>query len=556
MICPMILNQYINNKLLGAKSGAGQAFPYLQRCGTVARVNGRPPAFLISLTIFVFAMAKKKNATPNIVKRSPVVVIMGHIDHGKSTLLDHLRSSNVVEGEAGGITQHLSAYVVPHKTKDGAEEKITFLDTPGHAAFQKMRLRGADVADVAILIVSAEDGVKPQTLEALKSIQAAGIPFVVAINKIDKPGADIPRTQASLIENEIYIEGMGGDIPWAPISAKSGEGVNDLLDLVILCADLAELSGDTNAPASGVVIEGHLDQKRGTTATLIVKDGTLKSGMFVVAGDVFAPVRIMEDFTGKPIKEAGLSDPVGIVGFSDIPEVGIAFSTVSSKKEAEQAVLEHQENKEAKKDFAADGGLPVIPLLIKADVLGTIDAIKHELETFTSDRIMVRIIDASVGDVTVADVQNVSATKDAIIVGFNVKVERAAKELAERQNVEIDTFSIIYELSEWLETALKNRTPKREEEHVTGKAKILAAFSRQKNTHVLGGKVTEGELKAKQGVIITRRDIEVGRGKLVNLQQGKQDTQSVTEGEFGMQLESKHDLAPGDMLTAYDIVIT
>lgn len=499
-------------------------------------------------------MAKKKQAQPNIIKRPPIVVIMGHIDHGKSTLLDYIRKSNVVDGEAGGITQHLSAYVVEHKTKEGSEEKITFLDTPGHAAFQKMRLRGADVADVAILIVSAEDGVKPQTLEALESIKAANIPYIVAINKIDKPGADIPKTQASLIENEIYIEGMGGDIPWTPISAKSGEGIDDLLDLVILSADLAELQADTNAPATGTIIEGHMDEKRGTTATLIIQNGTLSSGSFVVSGKAYAPVRIMEDFSGKSIKEASFSEPVGIVGFNEIPTVGSSFVTVDSKKEAEKMIAEATE--EDTDGAFKETDLPVIPLLIKADVLGTLDAIKHELAKFESDRIAVRVIDASVGDVTVYDVQNVSATKEAIIVGFNVKVERPAKDLAERLGVEIDTFSIIYELSEWLETALKNRTPKREEKVVTGKAKILVAFSRQKNTHVLGGRVEEGELKLKQTVRIIRRDIEVGTGVLKNLQQSKSDVQSISDGEFGMQIDSKVEVAPGDYIESFDIVVT
>ena len=499
-------------------------------------------------------MAKKKTTQPNITKRPPVVVIMGHIDHGKSTLLDHIRSSNVVDGEAGGITQHLSAYVVEHKTKDGAEEKITFLDTPGHAAFQQMRLRGADVADVAILIVSAEDGVKPQTLEALESIKAANIPYIVAINKIDKPGADIPKTQASLVENEIYIEGMGGDIPWAPISAKSGDGIDDLLDLVILAADLGELQGDTNTKAVGTIIEGYMDEKRGNTATLIIKNGTLRSGSFVVSGNAYAPVRIMEDFTGKSIKEAGLSQPVGIVGFSDSPVVGNQFVTVDSKKEAEKMIAESTETAQTK--VFEDTALPLVPLLIKADVLGTIDAIKHELAKFESDRIAVRVIGTSVGDITAADVQNVSATENAIIVGFNVKVESSAKELSERLGVEIDTFSIIYELSEWLETALKNRTPKREEEVVTGKAKILVAFSRQKNAHVLGGRVEEGEIKLKQGVRISRRDIIVGKGVVTNLQQSKSDVPSVKEGEFGMQIDSKVDLAPGDYIEGFDIVIT
>ena len=498
-------------------------------------------------------MAKTNSAQPNIVKRPPVVVVMGHIDHGKSTLLDFIRKSNVVEGEAGGITQHLSAYVATHTTKDGITETITFLDTPGHEAFQKMRLRGADVADVAILVVSAEDGVKPQTMEALASINAAGIPFVVAINKIDKPAADLHRAQASLIENGIYIEGMGGDIPWAAISAKAGTGIDDLLDLVVLAADLADLKGDQNAQATGKVIEAKLDKKRGNTATLIVKDGTLRTGDFVVSGDAFSPVRIMEDFTGRPIKEAGLAAPVGIVGWNETPSVGEVFVTVGSKKEAEAMVAGRQTAAVAAKD--AQSVLPTIPLLIKADVSGTIDAILHELGKFESDRIAVKVIDSAVGDVTVADVQNVSATKDAIIVGFNVKVERPAKDLADRLGVEIDTFNIIYELSEWLNTALKNRTPKREEEVVTGRAKVLRHFSVQRHTHVLGGRVEEGVIKLGQEVRIMRRDIKIGVGEIKNIQQAKSDTNQVSEGEFGMQLETKAEVAAGDHIEAFDTVI-
>ena len=502
-------------------------------------------------------MAKKqKTTTPNVIKRPPVVVVMGHIDHGKSTLLDTIRKSNIVDGEAGGITQHLSAYVVPHKTKDGAEEKITFLDTPGHAAFQKMRLRGADVADVAILMVSAEDGVKPQTLEALESIKTANIPYVVAINKIDKPGADIQRTKNSLIENEIYIEGMGGDIPFAPISAKSGEGIDDLLDLVILAADLAELTGDANAMATGKVIEGKMDPKRGNTATLLITNGTLKSGQCVIAGHTYSPVRIMEDFQGKPVKEAGLSTPVRIVGFTDIPEVGIEFTTVANKKEAEAEILKAKSDETPVVTKKQNTSLPVIPILIKADVLGTIDAIQHELDKFESDRITVRVIDTGVGDISVSDVQNVSATKEAIIVGFNVKVERPAQDLADRLDVEIDTFSIIYELSEWLNTALKNRTPKLEEEVVTGTVKILKHFSAQKNIHVLGGRVDEGVMKMNQNVKILRRDIEIGKGVIKNLQQMKSDVQQVDEGEFGMQLETRAEIAPGDYLKPFDTVVS
>ena len=498
----------------------------------------------------------KKSTTPNIIKRPPVVVIMGHIDHGKSTLLDTIRKSNVVAGEAGGITQHLSAYVVHHTTKDGAHETITFLDTPGHEAFQKMRLRGADVADVAILIVSAEDGVKPQTLEALASIKQANIPFIVAINKIDKPGADIIRTQTSLIENEIYIEGMGGDIPWAGISAKAGTGIDELLDLVILTADLGDLKGDAHAPANGKIIESNIDTKRGNTATLLIQDGTLESGQFVVADSVFAPVRIMEDFLGKTIKTAGLSAPVQIVGFNEIPAVGTHFYTVATKKEAEAAILAKKNETVVPNVIAKRSTLPLVPILIKADVYGTLEAIQHELDKFESDRIMVKVIDASVGDITANDVQNVSATPDAIIVGFNVKVERQAKDLADRLNVEIDTFSIIYELSDWLNTALKNRTPKKEEKIETGAAKILKHFSTQKYTHVLGGRIEEGVIKMNQRVRILRRDIEIGTGIVKNLQQYKSDVQQVEEGEFGMQVETRAEIAPGDYLKPFDTVIT
>ena len=500
-------------------------------------------------------MAKKAHKKePVIVARPPIVVVMGHIDHGKSKLLDHIRKSNVVEGEAGGITQHLSAYVVEHTTKEGAHKKITFLDTPGHEAFQKMRFRGADVADIAILIVSAEEGVKPQTLEALKCIKEADIPYIVAINKIDKPAADVARTQSSLVENEIYIEGMGGDIPWAPISAKTGEGVDELLDILILASELAELTGTTHTLAKGSVVEAHLDQKRGTTATLIIKDGELTSGQYVVSGNAYAPVRIMEDWSCKPVKSASLSEPVQIVGFSDVPEVGASFVAVESKKEAENLAL--KEKGAVSTPEIEESELPLIPILIKADVLGTIDAIQHELEKFTSDRVRIRVIGKRVGDVTSGDVQDVSATEKAIIVGFNVKVERSAQDLAERLGVEIDTFSVIYELSEWLHNALVVRTPKQETEEKTGRAKILKHFSTQKHIHVLGGRVEEGALGVGEHVKILRRDLEVGRGILKNIQQEKSNVKNVAEGEFGMQVEAKVEIAPGDYIETFKIVVS
>jgi translation initiation factor IF-2 len=498
-------------------------------------------------------MPSSKATQTNIVPRPPVVVIMGHIDHGKSTLLDYIRKTNVVATEAGGITQHLSAYVVEHPTKDAGKKKITFLDTPGHEAFQQMRFRGADVADIAILIVSAEDGVMPQTMEALECINKSGIPYIVAINKIDKPNANLVRTQSSLIEHGIYIEGMGGDISWVAISAKSGTGVDELLDMLLLTAELAEFTADTKATPVGKVIEGKLDVKRGNTATLMIKDGTLETGMFVVSGKSYAPVRIMEDWAGKTIKSAGPSEPVGIVGWTSVPKVGAPFTTVASKKEAEALTASFTESTTAENEY--NSTLPVIPLLIKADVLGTIDAIKHELLKQQSERINVRIIGSAVGNVTSSDVQNVSATENAIIVGFNVKAERAAIDLAERLGVEIKTFDIIYKLGEWLETALDARTPKKEEERVTGKVKVLKHFSTQKHLHVLGGRLEEGTFSMNQHVRVLRRDLLLGQGVVKNLQQQKSNVQQITEGEFGMQLESKVEIAPGDYLEAFDIVV-
>ena len=490
------------------------------------------------------------------VTRHPVVVVMGHIDHGKSTLLDYIRKTNIVDSEAGGITQHLSAYVVEHNSKENGLKYITFLDTPGHAAFQKMRLRGADVADVAILVVSAEEGVKPQTLEALASIKAAGIPYVVAINKIDKPNANVDRTKNSLIENEIYIEGMGGDIPYAPISAKAGTGVDELLDLVLLTAELAELKGDTSLPAEGVIIESTLDKKRGTGATLIVKNGTLRSGTFVVSGHAFAPVRIMEDFRGASLKEAGLSIPVRIIGFTDVPVVGSTFITCATKKEAEVLVRAHIEavGKIGMQTEHVQSKLPVVPIIIKADTVGSLEAIEHEIAKISQERIIIRVVEKTVGGVTENDVKNVSATANGIIIGFNTPVDRQAKDIAERIGVEIITFDIIYKLAEWLEGAITKRTPLETIDVKTGDAKILKVFSVQRHTHVLGGRVLDGVLKVGETLKVMRRDLEIGRGTLKNLQQQKANTKEVSTGEFGMELDTKAEIMPGDTIEAFETI--
>lgn len=500
-----------------------------------------------------------KTHTQSLVPRPPIVVVMGHIDHGKSSLLDYIRKTNIVEKEAGGITQHLSAYEVHHEGKNAQEaNRITFLDTPGHHAFSKMRARGAHIADVAILVVSAEDGVKEQTKEALAAIKEADIPYIVAINKIDKPNANIERTKQNLAENEIYLEGFGGDVPFVPISAKVGTGIPELLDMMLLVAEMENLLGDASLPAEGIVVESHVDTKRGTSATLIITNGTLRKGMFILAEESIAPVRAIENFLGKQVPEATFSSPIQITGFDALPRVGATFRAYATKKEAEavQSTLLAEQAKEKKKVAAriiplADGSV-TIPLIIKTDVAGTLEAIEKELGKMERERVAIKIIATGIGAVGENDAKLASSTAGAIIVGFHTKVERAATDIAERFGVTVKTFDVIYELLEWIEAELTRRTPRFLSEEIVGSAKVLKTFSAMKHKQVIGGKVTKGELKLDAQVRILRRDTEIGRGKIIELQQSKIAAKKVEEGnECGMMVESKIEIAPGDALEAF-----
>lgn len=497
----------------------------------------------------------------NTIPRPPIVTVMGHIDHGKSTLLDYIRKTKVTETEAGGITQHLSAYEVVHTTESGAKERITFLDTPGHAAFQHLRSRGSSVADLAILVVSAEDGVKPQTLQALSAIQDAGIPYLVAINKIDKPNANIDRTIASLIENEIYLEGMGGNIPYAKISAKTGEGVSELLDLLLLAAEMEELRGDADTPASGLVIESHCDSRTGISATLIIKNGTMRQGEYVVAGGAYAPLRMLHDFKGESLESATFSSPIAVVGFSDTPPVGEAFSTVATKKEAEVLAAAYVPTLVATTNtgagMAEGGDTHELPIVVKADVVGSLEAVVQTIRNSSTDRLSLKIVREGVGTVTEGDVkQVVGVDTKGFIVGFSVDVEPAARELAERQSIEIATFSIIYELAAWLEAAVKTRTPVREVEHELAKGTVLKVFSSAKNSHLVGGRIAFGELTVGQKVKVMRADAAVGTGVVESLRQGKAITERVREGdEFGAQIACDVDLEARDELVAVEKVL-
>jgi len=484
---------------------------------------------------------------------------MGHIDHGKSTLLDYIRKTNVAGGEVGGITQRLSAYEATHTNEAGEVKKITFLDTPGHEAFQKMRFHSANAADIAILIVSAEDGVKAQTTEAYKAIQQNNIPFIVAINKIDKPNANLEKTKQTLVENEIYIEGYGGDTPCAEISSKTGEGVPELLNMVLLMAEMEELKGDASRSAEGLVIESHMDTKTGATATLLIKNGTLKKGMFITAGKAITPVRWIDDFLGKKIETAQFSMPISISGWSELPETGSDFLAHNSKKEAEAWIKEYIASSGSTKRAVSEeetAGVLTVPVIIRADALGALDAIRHELEKIHIENVRIKILSSGGGNITENDIKTAVGTSNVIVLGFgDIKVDASAKEVAERFGVTIATFEIIYKLSEWLSEELEKRRPRVEVDEKKGLAKIIRAFSSTKNSQIVGGKVTEGVIALGDNVRILRRDFEIGRGKVVELQQQKLKTKQVAEGyEFGTKIDSKSEIAPGDVIEAYETI--
>lgn len=490
--------------------------------------------------------------------RPPVVVVMGHVDHGKSTLLDYIRKSNIVDGEAGGITQHISAYEVVRKDENGNNRFITFLDTPGHEAFSKMRTRGAQAADIAILVVSAEDGVKAQTQEAYKTIIENKVPYIVAINKIDKPNANIEKTKMDLAEKGIYLEGQGGDIPFVNISSKTGTGVEELLDMIILVADLQEFKGDSSLNASGIVIEAKRDPKRGISATCVIKDGTLKAGMFVATGQAIVTTRILENFKGASIKEATFSSPIRLVGFESMPDVGNIFHSFKTKKEAENYVNNIKNeilNNKTTEDKISQTG-KIIPIVIKTDVMGSIEAIEKEINKLNNEEISFKIISSGVGAINESDLKMGSVNKESIVVGFNTKLDNGARDMNESLKVKVETFEIIYKLTDWLKEIKEERRPRQETIEVIGSIKILKTFGSTKDKQVIGGKVTTGKITLGSKVRIIRRDFEIGNGKIVELQTNKIKSKEVLEGnDCGIQVESKIDIAPGDVLEACITVV-
>ncbi len=497
----------------------------------------------------------KTNKENSIITRPPVVVIMGHVDHGKSTLLDYIRNTNIVDTEAGGITQHIRAYEIIHQDENGKDRKISFIDTPGHAAFSKMRKRGANIADIAILIVSAEDGVKPQTIEAWKTIEEAKIPVIVAINKIDKPGANVEKTKMELSEHGVYLENYGGSIPFVEISAKAGTHVPELLSLITIVSDLEDFKGDMTKEATGFIIEANLDQKRGIEAVMIIKNGTLKKGMWVLAGDSHCPVRILLDFKSKAVEEATFSAPVRLIGFDKMPKVGAEFIAFHKKNDMTTFEEEVVEVEKHVKELDLNNDKKIIPIVLKADTSGSIEAIEKEISKIEVANARFKIIQKGEGIIGEKDIKNAISDENAIVIGFNVKADNNALSLAERMNIEIMTFDIIYKMTEWLEVEMENRRPKITTTEVTGQAKILKVFSKTKERQVLGGKVVVGEIHSGQ-VRIMRREAEIGRGKIINLEKDKTKTSIVEEGrEFGMMIESKIEIAQNDIIETFKVVV-
>lgn len=490
--------------------------------------------------------------------RPPVVVVMGHVDHGKSTLLDYIRKSNIVEGEAGGITQTISAYEVIHKDEKGENRLITFLDTPGHEAFSKMRVRGADAADIAILIVSAEDSVKAQTIEAYNTIIDSNLPYIVAINKIDRPNANVEKTKMDLAEKGVYLEGMGGNIPFVPISSKTGTGVDELLNMIILLSDMETFVGSREENASGIIIESNREPRRGISATCIIKNGTLKQGMIVATEKSIVNTQIMENFLGKSIKEASFSSPILLIGFDSLPEVGSKFKSFLNKKDAIEYVNKAKneiDNEIVTKKYVAPVG-KIIPIIIKTDVLGTYEAIEKEINKLCTDEISYKIISFGVGSINESDLRMANINKDSIIIGFNTKLDNQASDLNQTLNVNVKIFDIIYSLTDWLKEIIEERRPRVESLEVSGSLKILKTFSSTKDRKVVGGKVLNGKIVNGGKVRIMRREFEIGFGKIVELQHNKIKAKEVLEGtDCGLLVDTKIDIAPGDVLEAFIITI-
>ena len=498
-----------------------------------------------------------------LVKRPPVVTVMGHVDHGKTSLLDRIRSANVTASEAGGITQHIGAYTV---SLNG--EKITFLDTPGHAAFTAMRARGAQITDIAVLVVAADDGIMPQTIEAIHHAQAAGVSIIVAANKIDKPQANIERVKQQLADQSVLIEEWGGDVAFVPVSAKTGEGVDDLLETILLTADVKELKANPNRMAKGAIIEAKLDKGKGPVATVLIQNGTLHTGDNLVAGTITGRVRAMIDDKGRTVKEAGPSMAVSILGLEEVPNAGDSIYAVEQDK-LSKLVAQERRNKEREEMIKqsqkitlddlfskiSDGNLKALNILIKADVQGSVEAVKQSLLELSNEEVKVNVIHAAVGAINETDVM-LADSSNAIIIGFNVRPDSNAKTLAERSKVDIRLYRIIYEAIDDVKNAMKGLIAPKTQEIYMGKAEVRQTFKITGVGMVAGCYVTEGKIIRNGKLRIYRNDVMICEGNVNQLKRFKDDVKEVSQGfECGISIENFNDIQIGDFIESYLIEV-
>ena len=499
----------------------------------------------------------------DLVERPPVICVMGHVDHGKTSLLDAIRKTNVTDREAGGITQHIGAYTV-----NVGDRKITFLDTPGHEAFTAMRMRGANATDIAILVVAADDGVMPQTVEAINHAKAAGVEIIVAVNKIDKPSANIDRVKQELAEYELIPEDWGGSTVFAPVSAKSGEGIDQLLDMILLTADIMELKANPKRKARGLVIEAELDKGRGPVATVLVQKGTLHVGDFISAGVAHGKVRAMIDDKGRRVKEAGPSTPVEILGLSDVPSAGEVFlahdNDKTAKSYAETYLAQNKEKmlEETKGRMSLDdlfsqiqeGNLKELNLIVKADVQGSVEAVKQSLMKLSNEEVVVKCIHGGVGAINESDVSLASAS-NAIIIGFNVRPDATAKATAEREGVDVRLYKVIYQAIEDIEAAMKGMLDPVYEEKVIGHAEVRQIFKASAIGNIAGSYVLDGVFQRGCKVRITREGEQIFEGNLASLKRFKDDVKEVKAGyECGLVFEGFDKMQELDIVEAYIMV--
>jgi translation initiation factor IF-2 len=495
------------------------------------------------------------------VERCPIVVVMGHVDHGKTSLLDAIRNTNVTAGEAGGITQHIGAYQVTSN-----DRLITFLDTPGHAAFTSMRARGAQVTDIAVLVVAADDGVMPQTVEAINHAKAAQVPIIVAINKIDLPGSNPERVKQELTEHGLVAEEWGGDVICVPVSAKSGENIATLLEMILLVAETRELRANPERLAKGTVIEAKLDRGRGPVATVLVQNGTLKTGDMVIAGTALGRIRVMLDDQGRQIKAAGPSTPVEITGLSEVPAAGDPFNSVEDEKLVKDLV--DQRRREAKEEqFSSyqkvtldnlfsqisQGERKELPIIVKADVDGSVEAVRQSLEKLTNEEVSVRVIHGGVGAVSESDVMLANAS-NAIIVGFNVRPDPGAKESAERDNVDVRYYRVIYDAINEVGDALKGMLAVKTREKELGRAEVRQVYKVSTIGTIAGSYVLDGKVTRAALIRVVRDGIIIADDKIASLKRFKDDVKEVMTGyECGISLMKFADIKEGDIFEAYEI---